>query len=84
MDIFATCWPSLVTECTLIPGISDHEAILIVTDILQKFNHQCQESIFCGRKLLSDDFLSCYITDHPINILCDNFKILAYVTIALT
>ena len=33
LDIFATNWPSLVTSCTTIPGVSDHEAVLISAKI---------------------------------------------------
>ena len=33
LDIFATNQPSLVTECTTIPGISDHEAVVVLSHV---------------------------------------------------
>ena len=87
MDIFATNWPSLVTKCTVIPGISDHEAVLIVSDISAKIKPPGTRTrkIFLWRKAnfdsiketiqqFSDSLLVKYRSDQPVSILWNNFK----------
>ena len=85
LDIFVTNRPSLVTKCLPIPGISDHEAILLVSDITAKIQSSVSRKIFLWQKAnfshikekiqqFSDDFLSRYTTDHPVSILWNHFK----------
>ena len=87
LDIFATNRPSLVTTCTPIPGVSDHEAILIASDTSAKTYPSVSRKIFLWRRAdfdhikekirqFSDDFLSRYTTDHPVNTLWNYFRIL--------
>ena len=33
LDVFATNQPSLVTECITIPGISNHEAVIVLSNV---------------------------------------------------
>ena len=71
LDIFATNWPSLVTKCKPIPGISDHEAILLVSDIAAKIQPSVSRKHFLWWKAnfshikekiwhFSDDYLLHY------------------------
>ena len=85
LDIFATNRPSLVTKCAVIPGISDHEAVLIVSDIAAKIKPPGTRKIFLWRKAnfdyikakiqqFSDSLLVNYRSDQPVSILWNNFK----------
>ena len=91
MDIFAMNWPSLVTKCIPIPGISDHEAILLVSDMAAKIQPFVLRKIFLWRKAnldhikekirqFSDDFLLCYTT---VSTLWNHFKPLCNICISL-
>ena len=50
LDIFTTNRPSLVIKCTPIPGISDHEAIVVVSDISAKVQQSVSRKIFLWQK----------------------------------
>jgi len=73
LDIFATSRHSLVSKCMTIPGISDHEAVLIMSDASAKIQPLGVRKIFQWRKanfdnikekIVSVSFLSNYTYDH--------------------
>ena len=47
LDIFITNCPNLVRSCTSIPGISDHEAVCVLSNIIAKVHKfYSKENIF--------------------------------------
>ena len=50
LDIFTSNHPSLVSECNTIPGISDHEAVLVLSYISAKTQQPFSRKIFQWHK----------------------------------
>ena len=82
LDLFLTNRPSLISKCTPLPRISDHEMVLTVSDVRAKRLKPAPRKIFLWRKAdlanikskLSDfslKFTTAYSVDTPVNILWD-------------
>jgi len=89
LSIFATNRPSLVADCKAIPGISDHEAVLVMSNVSVKMQPPVTRKIFLWRKAnfntirekiqqFSDSYFSSFSHDQPVSTLWDNFKSLCY------
>ena len=85
LDIFCTNRPSLVDRCSPIPGISDHDIVLVDSNIIPKRQKPIQRRIFLWKKAntdamknelstFSDKFTQEYNTTTPINTLWSIFK----------
>jgi len=46
LDLFATNQPSLVTECITIPGISDHEAVSVLSYVKDRTQSPATRKIY--------------------------------------
>ena len=85
LDIFLTNRPSMITSCTPIPGISDHEAILIHSNTSITLPHPTKRRIYQWNKLnidtfllhfnsFKDMFLQSFSSDTPVEQLWLTFK----------
>jgi len=82
LDIFATNRPSLILDCKVIPGISDHEAVYVETQINLISTPETPRQIFFWDKAdfndlmmqYSTEFLSIYSPDTPVEVLWTAFK----------
>lgn len=85
LDIFATNRPSLVTKCEVVPGISDHEAVHVETQLKVVTVHSAPRQVLLWDKAdfqyINDvmlrhasDFVSANSLDTPINHLWSAFK----------
>ena len=87
LDIFLTNHPSLVESCEVIPGVSDHEIVLVKT--LTKISHSKAkprnitlwhkadfEAINNYIDQFAETFFSTYDHSTPVNTLWDEFKTL--------
>ena len=86
LDIFATNRPSLVTNCTTIPGIS---AVLVISHVSVKTQPPLTRKIFLWHKAnfdtikekiqrFSDSLSSNFSYDQPVSTTWNNFKSLCY------
>ena len=50
LDLFLTNRPSLISKCTPLPGVSDHEMVLTVSDVRAKRHKPVPRKIFLWRK----------------------------------
>ena len=84
LDIFVTNRSSLVEMCDTIDGISDHEAILVVSSVLANLSHPSKRLIYLWAKAdfnairgnmqsLSEDFLNKFSILTPVDVLWDEF-----------
>jgi len=87
LDVFFTNRPSLVHTCHTIPGISDHEAVLIESSIilppqqtkLRKiilWNQADTQSIKESIEQFSTEFFEKYSQSTPVDILWEEFRLL--------
>ena len=85
LDIFATNRPSLVTKCEIIPGISDHEAVHVETQLRVVTVHSAPRQVLLWDKAdfqhindlmlqQASDFVSANSLDTPIEQLWSTFK----------
>jgi len=85
LDIFTTNRPSLVTKCVTLPGISDHEAVSVLSHVTARTQPPVSRKIYLWSKTIfpsikvkiqqfSANFLSHYMPDHPVNALWNDFK----------
>ena len=85
LDIFVTNRPSLVNKCTPIPGLSDHDIVLIDANIVPSRQKPARRLIYLWNKAnlieMEQDiaaFSRSFTTEHsettPINTLWDIFK----------
>ena len=56
LDIFATNRPSLVEKCEPIPGIGDHESVLIESLLMAKYIPLHSVQYICGLKLITPTY----------------------------
>jgi len=79
LDIFATNRPSLITDFKTIPGISDHEAVLVMSNVSVKMQPSVTRKIFLWQKAnfdtikekiqqFSNSYLSNFSHDQPVSI----------------
>ena len=84
LDIFVTNRPSLVETCDTIDGISDHEAVLVVSSVLANLSHPSKRLIYLwaqadfnairgNMQSLCEDFLNKFSTLTPVDVLWDEF-----------
>ena len=85
LDLFATNRPSLVTECITIPGISDHEAVSVLSYVKARTQSPATRKIYLWHKAnfhpikekiqqFSSILLSHHSLDFPVNTLWSDFK----------
>ena len=85
LDLFSANRPSLINRLKPIPGISDHEALLIDSDVQAKLRRPTSCKIFLWKnadleKLQNDmqtfcqSFISKFSTSHPVDSLWTAFK----------
>jgi hypothetical protein len=85
LDLFLTNRPSLINRLKPIPGISDHDALFIDSDVQAKLRRTISRQIFLWKKAdlekLQNDmqafcqsFISKFSTSHPIDSLWTAFK----------
>jgi len=85
LDIFVTNRPSLVTTCKPIPGISDHEAVLItsllrvniqspVKRTVYKWNRADWDELNNSARYFCSIFISDFSIDTPIDQMWNRFK----------
>ena len=74
LDLFLTNRPSMISKCTAIPGVSDHEMILTISDIQAKRIKPVSRKILLWNKANIDNirndlstFSSNYLTEVTIN-----------------
>ena len=84
LDIFVTNRPSLVETCDTTDGISDHEAVLVVSSVLANLFHPSKRLIYLwaqadfnairgNMQSLCEDFLNKFSTLTPVDVLWDEF-----------
>ena len=84
LDIFVTNRPSLVEMCDTIDGISDHEAVLVVSSVLANLFHPSKRLIYLwaqadfnairdNMQSLCEDFLNKFSSLTPVDVLWDEF-----------
>ena len=84
LDIFVTNRPSLVETCDTSDGISDHEAVLVVSSVLANLSHPSKRLIYLwapadfndirdNTQPLYEDFFSKFSTLAPVDVLWDKF-----------
>ena len=85
LDLFLTTRPSLINRLKPIPGIRDHEALFIDSDVQAKLRRTTSRIIFLWKKAdlekLQNDmqafcqsFSSKFSTSHPVDSLWTAFK----------
>ena len=85
LDTFATNKPSLVTSCTTIPGIGDHEGILVTSQISAKLNKTPKRKVHLWKRAdlnsirsdtinFSSDLTSNHHIDTPAELLWCKIK----------
>ena len=85
LDIFLTNRPSMISSCLPIPGISDHEAVLVHSATLIDLPHPTKRKIYMWHKLNTDNlsshfnnfkntFLQSFSADTPVEQLWSAFK----------
>jgi hypothetical protein len=85
LDLFLTSRPSFINHLKPIPGISDHEALFIDSDVQAKLRRPTSRIIFLWKKAdlekLQNDmqafcqsFISKFSTSHPVDSLWTAFK----------
>ena len=51
LDIFLTNLPTFIQSCEVLPGISDHEVVYVVSSVLVSYYRPNQEEFYYGTKL---------------------------------
>jgi hypothetical protein len=85
LDLFLTNRPSLINRLKPIPGISDHEALFIDSDVQAKLRRPTSRKIFLWKKadleklqhdmqVFCQSFISKFSTSHPVDSLWTAFK----------
>ena len=85
LDIFATNRPSVIAECKVIPGISDHETVHIETQLSVMLTSETTRQIFQWNKTdyhqinhimlqYSSEFLTNFSSETPVEVLWSAFK----------
>ena len=80
LDIFITNRPSLVDTCDTIDGISDHEAVLVVSSVVANLSNPSKRMIYLWAQAdfndiqstvqtLCEGFLDRYSTSTPVDVL---------------
>jgi hypothetical protein len=80
LDLFLTNRPSLINRLKPIPGISDHEALFIDSDVQAKLRRPTSRKIFLWNKTdleklqhdmqaFCQSFISKFSTSHPVDSL---------------
>ena len=88
LDIFLSNYPSYVTSCEVIPGISDHDIVSITTSVSMPMSKPTSRSIFLWHKAnfsticnyideFTQNFLNTYDHHAFIDILWQEFKSLS-------
>ena len=88
LDIFLSNYPSYVTSCEVIPGISDHDIVSITTSVSMPMSKPTSTSIFLWHKAnfntkrnyideFTQNFLNIYDNHASIDILWQEFKSLS-------
>jgi len=84
LDIFVTNRPTLVKTCDTIDGISDHEAVLVVSSIIANLYNPSKRVVYLwaqadfnairnNMQSLCDNFLNCFLTSIPVEVLWNEF-----------
>ena len=84
LDLFATSRPSLLTKCVPHPGISDHEIVIVESEISVKYKRPVRRKIYLWKKAntnnlkedfqkFSKDFVNEYHSNKDINALWNVF-----------
>jgi hypothetical protein len=50
LDLFVTNRPSLVTSCKALPGVSDHEIVLVESDMSAKYQRPVKRKVYLWKK----------------------------------
>ena len=85
LDIFITNRPTLVRSCTSIPGISDHEAVCVLSNIIAKVHKSIPRKIVLWNKAnftlieeiiidFNNKFQLSYDPSTPVSTLWDKFN----------
>ena len=85
LDIFATNRPSLVTHCTPLPGINDHDIIYVESSVRaeyilptkRKITLWSRADINCLSNFITnfnESFLSCHSSKSPVQLMWEEFK----------
>jgi len=85
LDVFLTNRPSLVKSCHVVPGISDHEAVVVESSISSAPHQHSLRTIYVWHKAnitsirsaidqFSSNFFTLYSTSTSIDILWEEFK----------
>ena len=81
LDLFFTDHPSQITDVSILPGMSDHNILMIIADIKPKFTTQLPRKIFLYRKanwnairqnllVLANDFPQLLTENTDVESLC--------------
>ena len=84
LDIFVTNRPTLVETCDTIDGISDHEAVLVVSSVIANLSNPSKRVVYLwaqadfnairnNMQTLCDNFLDCFSTSTPVEVLWNEF-----------
>ena len=87
LDVFFTNRPSLVVSCDVLPGISDHEIVCILSKISATHKKPSARKIICWHKAnydlikehimdFTNYFMNKYIISTPIDILWNEYRAL--------
>ena len=84
LDIFITNRSSLVEECNVVDGISDHEAIIVTSSVIAQLSHPPKRSIYLWTQAdfslvrhkaqsLCEEYIITYTSSTPVDILWNSF-----------
>ena len=85
LDLFLTNRPSLVTRCTPLPGLGDHDIVYIESEITPKRNKPAKRKIYLWKqantakmkeecKIFQEEFVQKYNTDSNVQDMWKNIK----------
>ena len=84
-DLFITNRPTLISKCTAIPGLSDHDIVLTDANIIPHRQKPLRRLVYLWKKAditgmeedlrqFAEDFTTEFSVDTPINSLWTSFK----------
>jgi len=84
LDIFLTNRPSLIETCNVVDGISDHEAVVVKSNLMVKLAPPPTRTLYVWSQAdfsmirhtiqeLCDNFVDTYDSSYPVSVLWNNF-----------
>ena len=79
LDLFLTNRPSLIKECVPLPGVSDHEMVLTISNVIARYQKSVPRKILLWKKCNPDlirkdieEFASSFMSSNTLNTPVDN------------